>query len=91
LGNERSFVKDYAMAISDPTSDKAKGTVRKRTQLRSKVMGERSWTKRDKNSGQFMDQKKAPAKKKHKGVRREGRRLTSLGGRYSYERCVRMA
>jgi hypothetical protein len=34
-------------------------------------MGESTWTKRDKNSGQFMDQKKAPAKKKFKGVRRE--------------------
>jgi hypothetical protein len=26
---------------------------------------------RDKNTGRFMDQKKAPAKKKFKGVRRE--------------------
>jgi len=34
-------------------------------------MGESTWTTRDKNSSQFMDQKKAPAKKKFKGVRRE--------------------
>jgi hypothetical protein len=35
------------------------------------VIGESTWTKRDKNTGRFMDQKKAPAKKKFKGVRRE--------------------
>ena len=34
-------------------------------------MGESTWTKRDKNTGRSMDQKKAPAKKKFKGVRRE--------------------
>jgi hypothetical protein len=34
-------------------------------------MGESTRTKRDKNTGKFMDQKKAPAKKKFKGVRRE--------------------
>jgi len=38
--------------------------VRKRTQLRTKAMGESTWTKRDKSTGKFMDQKKAPAKKK---------------------------
>jgi hypothetical protein len=48
-----------------------KGAVRMRTQLRTKVMGESTWTKRDKNTGRFMDQKKALAKKKFKGVRRE--------------------
>jgi hypothetical protein len=36
-------------------------------------MGERTWTKRDKTTGKFMDQKKAPARKKFKGVRREKR------------------
>jgi hypothetical protein len=60
------------MAMNKPVGDSArKGAVRKRTQLRSKVMGESTWTKRDKNTGEFMDQKKVPAKKKFKGVTRE--------------------
>ena len=60
------------MATNKPTGDNAKkGAVRKRTQLRTKTMGETTWTKRDKTTGKFMDQKKAPAKKKYKGVRRE--------------------
>jgi hypothetical protein len=60
------------MATNKPTGDNArKGAVRKRTQLRTKTMGESTWTKRDKTTGEFMDQKKAPAKKKFKGVRRE--------------------
>ena len=62
------------MATNKPTGDNArKGAVRKRTQLRTKVMGEETWTKRSKATGKFMDQKKAPAKKKFKGVRREKR------------------
>jgi hypothetical protein len=60
------------MATNKPTGDNArKGAVRKRTQLRTKTMGESTWTKRNKSTGKFMDQKKAPAKKKFKGVRRE--------------------
>jgi hypothetical protein len=60
------------MATNKPTGDYArKGAVRKRTQLRSKVMGESTWTKRNKETGRFMDHKKALAKKKFKGVRRE--------------------
>ena len=60
------------MATNKPTGDNArKGAVRKRTQLRTKTMGESTWTKRDKSTGRFMDQKKAPAKSKFKGVRRE--------------------
>jgi hypothetical protein len=60
------------MATNKPTGDNArKGAVRKRTELRTRTMGESTWTKRDKTSGKFMDQKKAPAKKKYKGVRRE--------------------
>jgi hypothetical protein len=59
------------MATNKPTGDNArKGAVRKRTQLRTKVMGKSSWTKRDKTTGEFMDQKKVPAKK-FKGVKRE--------------------
>jgi len=51
------------MATNKPVGDNArKGAVRKRSQLRSKTMGESSWTKRDKNTGTFMDQKKAAKK-----------------------------
>ena len=60
------------MATNKPTGDSArKGAVRKRTQLRTKVMGETTWTKRDTTTGEFIDQKKAPAKEKFKGIRRE--------------------
>jgi hypothetical protein len=52
-------------------NDARKGAVKKRSQLVTKTMGKKTWTKRDKTSGEFMDQKKAPAKKKFKGVRRE--------------------
>jgi hypothetical protein len=63
---------EVAMAVNKPIGDKArKGAVKKRTQLATKSMGKKTWTKRDKTSGEFMDQKKAPAKKKFKGVRRE--------------------
>jgi len=37
--------------------------VKKRTQ---QTLGKKTWTKRDKTSGEFMDQKKAPAKKSSK-------------------------
>lgn len=57
------------MAVNKPIGDNArKGAVRKRTQLKTKVMGESKWTKRSKESGQFMDQKKLG---KFKGTRRE--------------------
>jgi hypothetical protein len=60
------------MATNKPAGDDArKGAVRKRTQLRTKTMGESTWTKRDKTTGKFMDQKKTPAKSKFKGVRRD--------------------
>jgi hypothetical protein len=60
------------MATNKPTGDNArKGALRKRSQLRSKAMGETTWTKRDNTTGEFIDQKKAPAKKKLKGIRRE--------------------
>jgi hypothetical protein len=63
---------DIFMAVNKPTGDSArKGAVRKRSQLATKSMGKKTWTKRDKTTGEFMDQKKAPAKKKFKGVRRE--------------------
>jgi hypothetical protein len=58
------------MATNKPTGDNArKGAVRKRSQLKGKVMGETAWAKRNKKSGKFMDVKQS--KKKFKGVRRE--------------------
>ena len=57
------------MAVNKPTGDSARrGAVRKRSQLKTKTMGQSRWTKRSKQSGRFMDQKK---KGKFKGVRRE--------------------
>jgi hypothetical protein len=57
------------MATNKPVGDNArKGAVRKRTQLQTKMMGQEKWTKRSKQSGQFMNQKE---KRKFKGVRRE--------------------
>jgi hypothetical protein len=59
------------MAVNKPTGDKArKGAVKKRSQLKGKLIGKPAWTKRDKKSGEFMDVKKS--KRKFKGVRREG-------------------
>jgi hypothetical protein len=59
------------MATNAPAGDNHRnGAVRKRTQVKSKVMGEEHFTKRSKKSGQFMAQKKD--EKKFKGVRREG-------------------
>jgi hypothetical protein len=58
------------MATNKPTGDNArKGAVRKRTQIKAKVMGQTAWTKRDKNDGKFMAVKKSS--KKFKGVRKE--------------------
>lgn len=58
------------MAVNKPTGDNArKGAVRKRSQLKGKVLGETAWTKRNKKSGKFMDVKLSG--KKFKGVRKE--------------------
>jgi hypothetical protein len=58
------------MATNAPSGDGHRnGAVRNRSQLQTKVMGEKHWTKRDKGTGQFMDQKADD--KKFKGVRRE--------------------
>ena len=58
------------MASNEPVGDNArKGAVRKRTQLKGKVMGKTAWTKRNKTDGKFMAVKKG--EKKFKGVRRE--------------------
>jgi len=55
-----------------PVGDNArKGAVKKRTQRKTKLTGKTTWTKRSTKSGRFVEQKKAPAKKKFKGVRKE--------------------
>jgi hypothetical protein len=56
------------MAVNKPTGDNArKGAVRKRTQIKNKLAG--GWTKRNKNTGEFIDVKKSA--NKFKGVRKE--------------------
>jgi hypothetical protein len=58
------------MAVNKPVGDNArKGAVRKRTQLQTKVAGQKVWTKRSKESGHFMEQKADGTK--FKGVRKE--------------------
>ncbi len=59
------------MATNAPAGDgQRKGMVRKRSQLKTKVTGEKRWTKRSRETGEFMDQKQDG--QKFKGVRREG-------------------
>lgn len=58
------------MASNEPTGDGHRiGAVKKRSQLKTKIMGEEHYTKRDKESGRFMDQKADD--EKFKGVRKE--------------------
>ena len=58
------------MATNPPIGDGHRnGAVRKRTQLKTKLMGEERFTKRSKKSGRFLAQKKDEAK--FKGVRKE--------------------
>lgn len=58
------------MATNLPAGDGHRnGAVRKRTQLQTEVAGEKHYTKRDKSTGQFIDQKADAAK--FKGVRKE--------------------
>ena len=45
------------------------GAVKDRSQLKTKIEGEEHWTKRDKATGEFMDQK--ADNEKFKGVRKE--------------------
>jgi hypothetical protein len=60
------------MASNEPTGDSRRiGAVRKRTQLKGKLMGKTAWTKRNKTDGKFIAVKKS--KKKFKGVRKEKR------------------
>jgi hypothetical protein len=58
------------MASNEPAGDGHRvGAVKKRSQLKTKVMGEERYTKRSKESGRFMDQKADSGK--FKGVRKE--------------------
>jgi hypothetical protein len=58
------------MATNKPAGDgRRNGAVRKRTQLKTKIEGEEHFTKRSKNTGQFIAQKKDA--EKFKGVSRE--------------------
>ena len=50
------------------TNNPRRGYERKRSQLKTKTMGQKHWTKRSRETGAFMDQKKAG---KFKSVRRE--------------------
>ena len=60
---------EEARAVNKPVgNDARKGAVRERSQLKTKTMGKKHWTKRSKESGEFMAQKKEG---KFKGVRRE--------------------
>jgi hypothetical protein len=46
------------MAVDEAVGDNArKGAVRMRSQLETKIMDEKHWSKRSKESGQFIDQK----------------------------------
>jgi hypothetical protein len=52
------------MAVNKPVGDNArKGAVKKRSQLKTTLGGASAWTKRNKNSGEFIAVKK-PAKSK---------------------------
>ncbi len=58
------------MASNTPAGDGHRnGAVRKRSQFKTEIEGEEHYTKRSKESGQFMAQKKDDTK--FKGVRRE--------------------
>ena len=58
------------MATNAPAGDGHRnGAVRKRSQVKAKVMGEEHFTKRSRKSGQFMAQKRDGTK--FKGVRKE--------------------
>ncbi|MBV9548121.1 MAG: hypothetical protein JO256_00430 [Alphaproteobacteria bacterium] len=58
------------MASNEPAGDGHRiGAVKKRSQLKTPVMGKTRFTKRSKATGQFMDQ--TAGAKKFKGVRME--------------------
>lgn len=57
---------------TDTGRNRRKGAVKKRSQRQTKLMGKKAWTKRSRETGEFMAQKK-PGARKYKGVRREAR------------------
>jgi hypothetical protein len=59
---------EEVMASNEPTGDN-RPAVKKRTQLKTKMMEEAHWTKRDKNTANFINVKKS--QKKFKAVRKE--------------------
>jgi hypothetical protein len=64
-GPSFSLVQEFSgMATNNPRH----GYERKRSQLKTKMMGQKHWTKRSRKTGEFMDQKKAG---RFKSVRRE--------------------
>jgi hypothetical protein len=63
------------MAVNKPTGDNArKGAVKKRSQTKTTLGGASAWTKRDRNSGEFMALKR-PGKKKSTAKKFEGVRV----------------
>jgi hypothetical protein len=65
------------MAANKPVGDNArKGAVRKRSQLKTRIGGATSWTRRDKTSGEFIAAKR-PSKKKAAGKEFKGVREKS--------------
>ena len=58
------------MASNEPVGDGHRiGAVKKRTQLKGKLMGKTAWTKRDKTDGKFMALKNEPNPRKHRNRR----------------------
>ncbi len=47
-----------------PGDNQRNGAVRKRAQIKTKVVGETRWTKRDKTDGEFIAQTETPTKSK---------------------------
>ena len=65
------------MAVNKPVGDNArKGAVKKRSQIKTKLGGATAWTKRNKNSGEFMAVKKPTKKAKAANKFKGGRRVT---------------
>src|SRR4051794_40169034 len=60
------------MATNKPTGDNArKGAVKKRTQLKTKTQGKDSWTKRSKESGQFLEREEEQEEIQRRSPREE--------------------
>jgi hypothetical protein len=66
MGGSASFPLQGVIAMA--TNSPRHGYERKRSQLKTKTMGQKHWTKRSRKTGEFMDQKKDG---KFKSVRRE--------------------